>query len=55
MTRTALIVNGAVAVVVVVAYTVLTIYNHDGTSLLTLLGGQGIAAMINAVTGKGSA
>lgn len=48
------LIHGAIIVVLIAAYTALTISNHDGTALLGALGGYlGGAAVTNAaVTGK---
>lgn len=43
MTRIALIANAALAIGVLISYTVLTALNHDATALLTILVGQGAA------------
>lgn len=42
MTNTELLVHAAIAVVVLVCYTVLTALGHDGTLLLGVLVGQGV-------------
>lgn len=39
-----------VAVVLVVAYTVLTVLGHDGNPLLVLLGGQAVGGGIQVVS-----
>lgn len=49
MTKWGLIANAAVAIVIVVAYTVLSVAGVDGTALLGLLGGQGISAAIGGL------
>lgn len=52
MTTAEAIVSGAVAVVLIVAYAVLTALGIDGNVLLGLLGGQGISSTIHAVAPK---
>lgn len=51
MTRTGLIAQVALALGLLLSYTVLTALNHDATALLALLAGQGAGAGI-AQAGK---
>lgn len=44
MRNSALFANVVIAIVILICYTVLTALDHDGTPLLTILVGQGIAA-----------
>lgn len=44
----ALIVNAALAALVLIGYVVLTALGHDGTVLLGVLGGQGAGSLIHS-------
>lgn len=50
MSNLALIVNAALAALVLIGYIVLTALGDDGSPLLALLAGQGIAAVAGKAT-----
>lgn len=52
MSRTVLLVHAGLAVVIVGAYTALTIAGHDGNALLALLGGQALGGFTTAVASE---
>ena len=47
MTQLQVIANAIVAVVILIAYAVLTGLHDDGSALLGLLGGQGLSVALN--------